>query len=109
MTFEEQLLEAAKSAALKNVTAGHWIEPQYSNRVQIPKEFMHEVWAMVDKEALKRQLAVRIENELAERIVNSMAAEIATDIKQVLSVKERREALRQLARAHIESIMGEKL
>ena len=46
--------------------------------------------------------------ELAERIVNHMAAEISTDVKQILSVKERREALRALARHHMDSLMSAK-
>ena len=39
-------------------------------------------------------------------MVNHMAAELATDIKQILSVQERREALRALAREHMDSIMS---
>ena len=34
-----------------------------------------------------------------------MAAELSTDIKQLLSVKERREKIRSLARDHMDSIM----
>lgn len=37
--------------------------------------------------------------------MNHMAAELATDIKQILSVKERREALRALAREHMDAVM----
>ena len=66
---------------------------------------MNEVWAMVDSDALKLRLKERIEAELADRIVNHIAAELATDIKQILSVTERREAIRSLAREHMDSIM----
>jgi hypothetical protein len=44
-------------------------------------------------------------SELTERMVNHMAAELATDIKQILAVKERREMLRGLARDHMEAVM----
>jgi predicted transcriptional regulator len=66
---------------------------------------MNEVWAMVDRDALKLRLKERIEAELADRIVNHIAAELATDIKRILSVTERREAIRSLAREHMDSIM----
>lgn len=35
-----------------------------------------------------RIIAERLESELADRMVNHMAAELATDIKQILSVRE---------------------
>lgn len=38
-------------------------------------------------------------------MVNSIAAELATDIKQILSVKERREMLRGIAREHMDAVM----
>ena len=39
-------------------------------------------------------------------MVNHMAAELATDIKQILSVSERREMLRGLARDHMDAVMS---
>lgn len=102
--FEQQVTEFAQRAVLKIIAEGSWIAPDYANRVQIPKELMSEVWAMVDREKLKTAMAARLESELADRIMNHLAAEIATDVKQLLSVKERREALRSIARDHIESI-----
>lgn len=104
--FEEAIRKSAERAVLNIVTSGSWLMPDYKNRVTLPPEFMREVWAMVDTNALRRKIAERIEAELAERMVNHMAAEMATDIKQILSVKERREALRALAREHMESVIG---
>lgn len=57
----------------------------------------------VDK--VRAQFAARLESELADRMVTHMAAELATDIKQILSVKERREMLRALARDHMDAVM----
>ena len=71
---------------------------------------MKDIWKMVDVEKVKRKMADRLEEELAERIINKMAEEISTDVKQILSVKERREALRSIAREHMDTIMrGERL
>ena len=103
--FENAVKAAAEKAVLKIITEGSWVQPDYENRVKLPKDFMVKVWEMVDTEKIKKHLAERIESELADRLVNHMAAEIATDVKQILSVTERREALRSLARAHMEEIM----
>lgn len=99
--FEEALKEAAEKSLLKIVMDGGWIQPDYANRFKVPAELLTEIYAMVDRDALKAQIAKRLEAELADRIVNALAAEIATDIKQILSVKERREAIREVARKHL--------
>lgn len=103
--ISEAIKTAAEKSILKIVSDGSWIAPDYNNRVKLPSDFMDEVWRMVDREKVKKALAEKIEDQLAERMVNAMAAELATDIKQILSVTERREALRSLAREHMESIM----
>lgn len=102
--FESAIARAAQSAVMKVITEGSWIQPDYSNRFKLPAEVLQQVWAMVDIEAMKKKMAERIESELADRIVNHMAAELATDIKQLLSVQERREAIRQVARDHLSHI-----
>lgn len=105
MKIEEQLKEAAGKSIVKIIQEGGWIQPDYNNRIKLPPELMQSVWALVDIEKVKANLVVGIEAELAERIVNQIAAEMATDIKQILSVPERREAVRALARRHLEAIM----
>jgi len=102
----EKLQQQAEKSILKIITSGHWIQPDYTNRVKLPQDFMESVWQSVDQERVKAELAARLEKELADRIVNHMAAELATDIKQILSVKERREAVRALARKHMNEIMA---
>jgi hypothetical protein len=92
--IETRLKTAAENSILKIIEGGGWIQPDYANRIQLPRDLMNEVWAMVDRDALKLRLKERIEAELADRIVNHIAAELATDIKQILSVTERREAIR---------------
>lgn len=105
--FESALAQAAQKTVLKLISEGSWISPDYSNRFKLPPEMLAQVWAMVDIEGLKAAMAKRIESELADRIVNHMAAELATDIKQLLSVQERREAIRSVARDHLSHIMQE--
>ena len=104
--IENALRTAAEKAILKIISDGSWIQPDYNNRVRLPADFMGDVWKLVNRDKVKRALADRIEEQLAERMVNAMAAELATDIKQILSVSERREALRALAREHMEAIMS---
>jgi hypothetical protein len=102
--FADAVRAAAERSVIKLLADGSWLQPDYNNRVKVPATFMDEVWRLVDKDRVKRCLAERIEQELADRIVNAMAAEMATDIKQILSVKERREALRAVAREHLDAI-----
>jgi len=103
--IEQKLKDAAEKSILKIISDGGWIQPDCANRIQLPRDLMNEVWAMVDRDTLKLKLKERIEQELADRIVNQIAAELSTDIKQVLSVPERREAVRAIARVHMTAIM----
>ncbi len=103
--FEKAISQAAQNSVLKIISDGNWIQTDYASRFKLPPEMLAEVWAMVDIEGLKRKMADRIESELADRIVNHMAAELATDIKQLLSVPERREAIRSVAREHLGHIV----
>lgn len=103
--LEQAIKTAAEKAVLNFVGGGQWLLPNYESRLKIPQEWIADCWRLVDSEALKRKLAERLESELVDRMVNHIAAELATDIKQVLSVKERREALRSLAREHMNSLM----
>ena len=104
--FELAMKTAAEKSVLKIISEGSWIAPDYSNRFKLPVEFMSDIWQLVDHEKIKQAMATRIEEELADRIVNNLAAEMATDIKQVLSVKERREALRAVARENLDRIIN---
>ena len=97
--------EAAEYAVLKFIGSGGWLLPNYESRLKIPAEWIADCWRLVDADRLKEQIAARLESELADRMVNHMAAELATDIKQILSVQERREMLRGLAREHMDAVM----
>jgi hypothetical protein len=103
--FEQAIKTAAEKAVLKFVQEGQWLMPNYESRLKVPTEWIADCWRLVDADKLKQQIAARLESELADRMVNHMAAELATDIKQILSVKERREALRALARKHMDEVM----
>jgi hypothetical protein len=105
-SFEQQAAAAVQSAVLKLLAGGEWLSIGYSERMKLDANFLADVWGLVDREQLKRKLAERLESELIDRMVNHMASELATDIKQILSVKERREALRELARRHMTSVMN---
>jgi hypothetical protein len=102
--FEKQVKDAAEQAVLKIIREGGWVMPDYANRYRIPADFMTDCWNLVDKEKIKAELVKRLELELAERIVNKMAEEISTDIKQILSNKERREEIRAVVRENIDRL-----
>ena len=103
--FDQQVKAAAEKAVLQFIGSGSWLLPNYESRLKIPAEWIADCWRLVDADRLKQQIAHRLESELADRMVNHMAAELATDIKQILSVRERREMLRGLAREHMDAVM----
>ena len=103
--FDQQVKAAAEKAVLHFIVSGGWLLPNYESRLKIPAEWIADCWRLVDSDRLKQQIAHRLESELADRMVSHMAAELATDIKQILSVKERREMLRGLAREHMYAVM----
>lgn len=103
--FEQSVKAAAEKAVLKIIAEGQWIAPDYANRFKIPPDMLADIWRLVDADKIKAKMVERLENELADRIMNHMAAEMATDVKQILSVQERREALRSIAREHMNTIM----
>jgi hypothetical protein len=103
--FETAVKAAAEKAVLQFVGSGGWLLPNYESRLKIPADWIADCWRLVDSEKLKAKIAERLEGELADRMVNHMAAELATDIKQILSVRERREMLRALARDHMDAVM----
>lgn len=107
-SFETEVKKAAEKAVLKIISDGQWIAPDYGSRFRVPQEWVQKCWEIIDKDKLQERFARRLEEELANRMVNLMATEIATDVKQILSDKERRESLRALARNHMEAIMGVK-
>ena len=104
ITFEDKLRQAIQSNVLKSLAAGEWSKPDYNNRLTIPADLVKQAWELVDVEEIKTQLARRIERELADKLVNHMAAEMATDIKTILSDKDKREALRAIARSHVAEV-----
>jgi hypothetical protein len=106
MSLEEQIKAAAEKAVLHVISSDSWLTVDYNNRWKVPASFLAEAWAFVDKDKIKKKLAEKIEDELASRIINNMAAEMSTDIKQILSVPERREAIRSLARDNLDKICG---
>lgn len=102
--FKEKALNAVETAILKLLQQSSWIQPDYNSRFKVPAEYLQEIWNSVDHKKIQESMARRIEQELADRICNHLAAEIATDVKQLLSIPERREAIRAVARENFDRI-----
>jgi hypothetical protein len=102
--FEEDLMNSIKCTMTKQVTKQDFIKIEYDDRVKLPSDFIEKAWGLIDQEDLIKSLSKRLESELIDKLVNHLAAEIATDIKQVLSVKERREAVRSVVRDNIDKL-----
>ena len=104
--FEKDLLNSVKCAMTKQIANENFIKIDYNDRAKLPSDFIDKAWGLIDQEELLISLSKRLESELIDRLVNHLAAEIATDIKQVLSVKERREAVRSVVRDNIDKLTG---
>lgn len=102
--FEEDLLNSVKCSMTKQIANENFIKIDYNDRAKLPDDFISRAWGLIDQDELIKKLSTRLEDELVDRMVNHIAAELATDIKQVLSVKERREAVRAVARENIDRI-----
>ena len=102
--FEADLMNSVKCSMVKQIASTDFVKIDYNDRAKLPADFMEKAWALVDKEEVLQKLATRLETELVDRLVNQMAAELATDIKQILSVKERREAVRSVVRENIDKL-----
>ena len=101
--FESRVKEAAENSLLRLLeNANNWHLHPADKHIKVPTGLMNEVWQMVDFQKVKAAMADLIQQQLAERLVNHMAAEIATDIKKVLSNPERREAIRAVCRENID-------
>lgn len=107
-TLEEACVSAFTSSLFKAIGSADFVTIDYRNKIDLPKSFLEELWKSVDIEKVKIKVKKRLEDELADRLVNHMAAEVATDIKSVLSIKERREAIRAVVRDNIDQICNPK-
>jgi hypothetical protein len=105
-TFEEQVAGAAQRAVIKFIgDPSTWLLPNYEGRMKVPPSWIAECWRLVDSKKVQLEVAKLIEAELAQRIFNAMATELGTDVKQVLSVQERREMIRALVRDNLDAIL----
>lgn len=107
-TLEEACISAFSSSLFKAVQKADFVTIDHTNKITLPRKFLEEMWESIDIEEVKTKVKKRLEDELADRLVNHMAAEIATDIKSVLSIKERREAIRAVVRENIDQICNPK-
>jgi len=104
MELEKRLLELMVRQLEQSIHKADLVQIRYDDRFKLPADFIAKAWALVDHDALLSSLAKRLESELVDRLVNQMAAEMATDIKQILSVRERREAVRSVVRDNIDKL-----
>lgn len=94
--LSEGMIKAATKALINSLDNG--ISIPYECKYKVPADFFEGVWKLVDKTKVQELMAKNIEQDLADMIVNKLATEISTDLKQLLSNKDRREELRVYAR-----------
>lgn len=94
--LSEDMLRSATNAIIKHLDDG--ISIPYDYKFKVPNNFFEAVWEKVDKEKVKQIMAENLERNIADKVSNKLAQELATDIKQILSDKEKREDIRSYAR-----------
>lgn len=105
--FELKLKQAMEANILKGLQ--NTLRIPFGSRMRIPDDLIDSCWDLVDFEKVKKELAANLEKELADRLVNMMAKEIATDVKTILSLPERREVVRSVVRDNIKKLTGGKI
>ena len=105
--FEKDLVNAIQNKVLEEIKKGSFISFDRQWKSQLPSSLLKDAWESVDYEAIKREMAKTIEKMLAEKIINMLATEVSTDLKSLLSIPERREEIRSVARRHLKHLVGE--
>lgn len=102
----ERLVTAFEDALVKMIREGQLLQPDYKNRIMVDAEFVKQVYAQIDYKRVLSLLGPMLEQRAADLILGAMATEITTDVKQLLSHKERREMLRSVIRENLDKIMS---
>lgn len=102
----ENIVNDIEQSIVAQIRTAKLVDIPYRGLFKVPESFIQDAWDNVDKQSLQSELTQRLQTEIVNRLVNHMAAEIATDIKQILSVQERREAIRAVCRENIDRICG---
>jgi hypothetical protein len=101
MSFEEILQKAIQHTVIDFIRKGDWMKIDYNARVNVDSAWLREMHSRVSMDNVMELVKSQVEQRIADGIINSMTAEIATDVKSIMSNKELREDLRSVLRAKI--------
>ena len=102
--FEQKLINVIQEKVIKDISKQDLVKVDYSDRFQVPSNFLNEIYKNLDLEKIRQRLTERLEEEMADKIANKLITEYSNDIKQIMSNKELREDLRHYAREKIRGI-----
>ena len=105
--FKERIAEAIEHSVIKELREAKFLGFDRAWKSQLPSSILKDAWDMVDYEKIKKEMSCIIEKNLAEKVMNMLAQEISTDLKQLLSDKERREEIRAVARENLKRICND--
>lgn len=103
---KDKLVQAFEESLVKMIREGALLQPDYANRIKIDAAFVKEVYNQIDFNGVMAKLKPMLEERCAELILAAMATEITSDVKQLLSHKERREMLRSIVRENMDRLMS---
>lgn len=102
--FEKTIMEAAQRSVVKMFNEGNLVMPDYANRVKIPPEFVSQVYALIDWQAVLESLRPKINEFVATKITHAMTEELGNDVKRILSHEPTRLRLRMVVASELDQL-----
>jgi hypothetical protein len=103
--LKERISEEIEKAILSQIRDSSFIRFDRTWNSKVSSSMLDDAWEMVDHHKIKTEMAKILEQTIAEKVINLMASEIATDMKLILSNKDRREEIRHVARTHLKHMI----
>jgi hypothetical protein len=94
LTFEQEILRAARHSIVKMFNEGSFVMPDYANRMKVPTDLVTRVYGLIDYDTVIQILRPKINEMIADRIAAAMSQELTGDVKKVLSHEPTRLRLR---------------
>jgi len=96
-----KILQAVENSMLKAINKGEAINFPYDSKIN-GGILVQGAFNSIDKERLKKAITEELEKQIAVSVVNKIAAEISTDIKNLLSNKTIRDDVVYYVRKKLE-------
>jgi uncharacterized Fe-S cluster-containing MiaB family protein len=91
--LSEEMITAVYQSTIDALKRGSFVNA-YTNRVQVPKELVEEVYNSIDHQWVINNLKPRINKLVADRIFSYIRQSVVEDVSSILNDKEVRNSLK---------------